>query len=373
MANPLKPDVRRALPASSAFRQLDPATQASMLRELGARGDPYAMPLETPDDLRERIRQARERTGSNGGTQPAAAPAAPEAPRPKVAATDAIAARAGALSDEINFPSFVAGLVHGTFDAIVDASIRQMETFADLVSAVAKGPDQFTKENVTLNQARDYLASQYPRHLMLDLSQDPRLVARPQQEGEEDNSPSWLADFGLEGRTLDEDFIEQELLPAAQRKIGDSRLQMLATMVLLGMNRVVVRDGTISARLKFRAAASDKTKVDYATAQDVGASPGGSSWADRGSRTYDAHQTLVSTVGVNAQQDAVLDASLYGEVKINFASETLPLERFADSARLALLQRNAAAPVSAPAPVPVPAPAAPAPAPPVVPPGGNPR
>jgi hypothetical protein len=46
---------------------------------------------------------------------------------------------------------------------------------------------------------------------------------------------------------------------------------------------------------------------------------------------------------VNAQQETVLDASLYGEVRINFASETLPLERFADSARMTLLQRNARA------------------------------
>ena len=43
----------------------------------------------------------------------------------------AIAARTGALVDEIDFPTFVASLVHGTFDAMVDASIRQMEAFAD--------------------------------------------------------------------------------------------------------------------------------------------------------------------------------------------------------------------------------------------------
>lgn len=49
------------------------------------------------------------------------------------AATESIGRRAGALSDELDFPEFVASLVHGTFDAIVDSSIRQMESFADLV------------------------------------------------------------------------------------------------------------------------------------------------------------------------------------------------------------------------------------------------
>src|SRR5215213_2741530 len=95
--------------------------------------DPYSLALETPEDLRRRR----------------AMPGAPKAPP----ATATIAARAGALSDEIDFPGFVAGLVHGTFDAIVDASIRQMESYSSLVSAVAKTVDQFTEENVSPNQA----------------------------------------------------------------------------------------------------------------------------------------------------------------------------------------------------------------------------
>src|SRR6185369_8010640 len=58
-----------------------------------------------------------------------------ESAAPRLAATETIGRRAGALSDELDFPEFVASLVHGTFDAIVDSSIRQMESFADLVSA----------------------------------------------------------------------------------------------------------------------------------------------------------------------------------------------------------------------------------------------
>jgi hypothetical protein len=93
------------------------------------------------------------------------------------------------LSDEINFPAFVASLVHGTFDAIVDASIRQMEAFAGLVSAVAKDVDQFTAENVTANQVRDHLADQYPADLALDVTaKPPRLTRRPKTEGDEENA-----------------------------------------------------------------------------------------------------------------------------------------------------------------------------------------
>src|SRR6185503_11929707 len=83
------------------------------------------------------------------------------------AATETIGRRAGALSDELDFPEFVASLVHGTFDAIVDSSIRQMESFADLVAAVAKPIEQFTQENVSINQTRDWLIEQHPADLAL--------------------------------------------------------------------------------------------------------------------------------------------------------------------------------------------------------------
>jgi hypothetical protein len=77
---------------------------------------------------------------------------------------------------------------------------------------------------------------------------------------------------------------------------------------------------------------------------------------------------MISTVGVNVQAESDLKVELFGEVKINFVSETLPLERFVDPARLALLQGNArwsaAAPGSAAS---APAPTAPASPPPTTP------
>ncbi|MHB1350699.1 MAG: hypothetical protein ACYCYR_12585 [Desulfobulbaceae bacterium] len=294
------------------------------------------------------------------------------------AATESIGRRAGALSDELDFPEFVASLVHGTFDAIVDSSIRQMESFADLVAAVAKPLDQFTQENVTPNQARDWLVEQHPRELAMIRGDGafqvvPRTIAGEGLEEGEPPSPDWLADFGLQGEPLTPELIEEELLPKARERVARNRLQTLATMVLLGMNRVVVRDGTIAARLRFRAAAADHARVDYAVSDDPGS--GGTEWGERGSRSYAAPTTKVSTVGVNVQADSELKAELFGEVKINFASETVPLERFVDEAKRTLLERHAR---SAPAllrqaaPVPPATAQPPAPAVPGVPPAPSP-
>jgi hypothetical protein len=356
-ARALAANAGAVLAKSGSFQRLNAATQQAIYRDLDKIGralqgnghtrhdDPYSFPLDTPADRFRRV------AGNAGGAEasqdsqpsqqsPPADSSAP-APSPRAAATETIARRAGALSDEINFPAFVASLVHGTYDAVVDASIRQMEAFAGLVSAVAKDLDQFTAENVSRGQVLDWLAHQYPHDLMLDVpvgpnAAEPALHPRQAASGEDgDTGPSWLADYGLEG-PLTDDLIEEQLIPAARKKVGENRLQMLATMVLLGMNRINVKDGSISAKVRFRAAALDHAQVDYAVTQD----PGNQAWGSRGSATYDQHTTMVSTVGVNVQSDSDLKAELFGEVKINFVSETLPLDRFVDSARMAILQKN---------------------------------
>lgn len=284
--------------------------------------------------------------GNGGGsTEPreeeAAEPTTAATSRPP--ATETIGRRAGSLSDELDFPEFVASLIHGTWDAMVDSSIRQMDRFADLVAAISKPVSQFRDENVTVNQAYDWLAAQHPADLVLNRDEAGTSVA-PRGGVDEFGSgpsPSWLADYGLDGQPLTPELIDEYLVPAARERMARDRMQTLATLVMLGMNRVVVRDGSITARLRFRAAASDRAAVDYAVTDDpASASPSGN-WSTRGSTTYAAPVTKVSTVGVNAQTDSALNAELFGEVKINFASETIPLERFVDEARRVLVDRAA--------------------------------
>jgi len=278
--------------------------------------------------------------GSAGdqNTAPSSSPSSKAPP-----ATETIGRRAGALSDELDFPEFVGSLIHGTWDAMVDSSIRQMDSYADLVAAISKPLAQFRDENVTANQARDWLVAQYPGDIAL-AQQDSAATLVPRGGVDEFGSgpsPGWLRDFGLEGQTLSPEMLEEQLVPMARDRMASDRMQTLATLVMLGMNRIVVKDGSITARLRFRASASDKSTVDYAVSDDPGnASPSGS-WSTRGSTSYAAPVTKVSTVGVNAQTDSELNAELFGEVKINFASETIPLDRFVDDARRTLLERAA--------------------------------
>jgi hypothetical protein len=150
----------------------------------------------------------------------------------------------------------------------------------------------------------------------------------------------------LGGQELTEELVEEELIPAARRQVGEQRLQLLATMVLLGMNRIIVQDGSISAKVRFRATARDRARVDYAQSFDP------TTWGNRGTAPGSQATMMVSTVGANVQADTDLRAELFGEVKINFASETLPLDRFADAAQVLLLQRNARTPATTGGPSP---------------------
>ena len=261
----------------------------------------------------------------------------------KQPATETIGRRAGSLSDELDFPEFVASLIHGTWDAMVDSSIRQMDAFADLVAAISKPVEQFRDENITINQARDWLAGQHPADLEL-AGRDGSFALVPRGGVDEFGSGpevDWLADYGLEGQPLSQELIEEQLIPLARDRMARDRMQTLATLVMLGMQRIRVDDGSITARLRFRAAAADRASVDYAVSDDLGSAAPSGSWATRGSTTYAAPVTKVSTVGVNAQTDSTLNAELFGEVKINFSSETLPLERFVDDAQRVLLERAA--------------------------------
>jgi len=247
--------------------------------------------------------------------------------------------------------------VHGTFDAIVDASIRQMESYSELVSACAKTVDEFTQANVTPNQARDWLATRYPGDVALLLPDgaersEPQLT--PRTEG---LAPAWLADYGVEGEELTTDLLEQRIVPQVRNTIGAERHQLLSTMVLMGLNRVAVRDGSISAKVMFRAAARDAAGVQYATASDPKSV---NNWGERGAQSYAGQSsTMVSTLAVNAQNESSVRADLFGEVKLNFVSETLPLDKLVDPVKASLVQRHAPA-LRAAAPAPQAAPATPA-------------
>ena len=294
--------------------------------------DPYAVPLETPADLQRGPGPARSSAPQPLAPPPSAPPVA--APPP---GTEVIGARARQALEAVDFPSFVAGLVSGTFQAIVDSTAQQVREYATLVASITKSVGDFSRDNVSPNQVRDWLVARHPKDLILVVPKpgergEPRLRPRSQDAG----SPAWLAQYGLAGQELTDELVEGSLIDAARLGLGEERLQTLATMVLMGINRIVINDGEIKARLQFHASARESLKADVTT-QGTGQQVG---IAGRDTQMQAAVSTMVSTINVNAQADVAVRANLVGEVSIKFRTETFDINRFADTQAIQLLTRH---------------------------------
>lgn len=166
-----------------------------------------------------------------------------------------VSAQAEDLVSEVDFPAFVGGLINSVFHAIVTSSIEQMEAYGELLGKVAETVDQFVEDNVSTDEGRDWLASTYPDLFELELEPgcDGRPCLRLRAGVDGKRALARVARLPVAGgplRSLDGEAVEKKLVPAA-RRLAASRQQLLATMVLMGINRIVVTDGTISARLDF--------------------------------------------------------------------------------------------------------------------------
>jgi len=243
----------------------------------------------------------------------------------------------------IAFPTFVADLINGTFDAIIGATIKQMQAFQELVGNVSKTVREFERDNVTDNQARDWLVQSYPELLRTDTSSGtPEVV--PTEAGESADRATMQglgAALGLSSppSSLDETVIEEVLVPAARRKLAESRLQMLSSMVMLGLQRIVVRQGRIRATMGFHIDASDRAHAEQASTFDFAHqnSVQGMFYVAFSARTsvaYVSSQKSDSDSAINVQAD------LTGEVDLTFETDYLPLNRLALPDRIETIRGN---------------------------------
>ncbi|MFA8440283.1 hypothetical protein [Yoonia sp.] len=286
--------------------------------------------------------------------------------------------------DAVDFPGFVAELIQGVFQAIVDASIQQMEAFAELVANVAKSVDAFMKDNVSEDQARDFLVNQYPDHLQPDLASG-KVALKP--EADTDNAPDFLSDLGLPfdlGDVEDEEQ-EQQLVAAGRKKIAMDRQQMLATMVLMGLNRIIVTDGQIRASVVFdlNTKAMETENEERSRSFEYGRetdytrkskrSKKGFLWikpkTSGSSKLNVKTDTTYKSDSSNEEErtrETELKAKLTGNVDLRFKSDVFPLEKMTElmGTNTEMITQNArqppaAADPNAPPPPSVPIPPAP--------------
>jgi hypothetical protein len=394
--------VRDLLTRSAAFSKLPPATQHQIAKDTaeiaGYLARPEGLPAET-------LPTAAALTGL-GPTAGALVDQSQTGTSYQDAMKEvdkvgtgfkAVAARegaevAGTLLQKVNFPDFCAKLIQGVFHAIVQSSIEQMEAYGKLVASVSKSLNQFRDENVSDNQGRDHLVEQFPDMFKLGTSDggdfmgtsgggQPRVQLKDGVDEDQalkrvnDSLPTPVKSLDLS----DEDN-EHELVQSARTQLATSRQQLLATMVLMGINRIVVTDGKIQAKIMYDFQARDNTRrqrsataMDYARDQSGNVqstygsegdyenkSEGGETQGKEGTDSYDQRDgnyyskgtykytqqpiiTAMSTATETSESALQTKASLSGVVDINFKSDYLPLEKMADSFQIGMIQ-NASKP-----------------------------
>jgi len=338
----MRQDMEKIAAYSAALIRDDWATSAQL-------GQVPVLRQQTVLDLAPMRADDRDRTVSraqaNGTTKKDAPPPTPfDQFDPR-----SVNAAAKLTRDTLNaiaFPTFVADLIKGTFQAIVDASIQQMEAYANLLANVAKTVDQFMADNISDNNARDYLAQSYPGHFQVDTSDGaPRVKVRANADNLP--KPDFRTQFNLpEDVSLDDDSVEQTLVPAARRQLAQQRHSLLSTMMLMGINRIVITNGRINAKMGFRIDAKDTGRAQTASDFDYTheSSSGGAGFmggfggiAGGFSHTKNT-VAYVSSTKKDSSDEIDLQADLTGEIDLKFKSDYFPMERFAKPEMIALIQ-----------------------------------
>jgi hypothetical protein len=367
--------IRRDTAAVAAALVAQQAGGGAPTRPVRARKkDPYSLAL-ADDPFADPVSG-----GFPGDPAPPAPPPAPEKWRPderfQAEGISAGVTQAGRMLNEVNFPGFVASLVKGTFNAVVDASIQQMQAYAELVQGVAMSLNEFRDQHTEVGEGRAHLMSKYPNIFQAGQSTDggpPPLELR--EDFDSDSMPDFGKELALDGPPID-DLEDPEsidrLVTAARTELARGRQQLLATTILMGINRIIVTDGRINAKLKFDFRASDSvvrdgTVNEFDTSQkqvmDVEKATG-RQWVK--GHYEKPVPLLVSTTTARSTADIEAQAKLTGEVSLNFKSETFPLERMVNTDQMFRLNeaQGGARAVPAPAPAAVAPPAGVAPPPP---------
>jgi hypothetical protein len=371
----VRPAVAGLLRSTDAYARLDPDER----RDLAQRMVKVAAYLSKPEGI-----PADELEPQAAPLAEAQADAAEEARKrlakdPGFAGKDfeAGAVRAGVeqfgeLVKKVDFPKFVAGLIEGVFQAIVDSSLEQMKAYGELLGNVAKTVDQFAQDNISMNNSRDWLAERFPNSLGIEETSssgsfaegdpppppDVRLAVKA--EDPEAALREISTELGLTTPITDisDEQQEAELVRQARLQMARGRQQLLASMVMLGINRIVVTDGLIHAKVVFDMRASDVAAREArasmydrrSTSTAVRASAKYGGWfSPISARVSTEHRsdhvaTVSSSVDDTSESKAEVKAKLTGEVRVNFKSDYMPMEKLANPQMIAAIQGNATPP-----------------------------
>lgn len=249
---------------------------------------------------------------------------------------------------------FTTGLINGTFDAIVGATIKQMKAYSEMVAQLAKTLVQFQADHVTPADITKHLASTYPdgvggtsvRHTYVflatvanddlgiparDARENLTLVANALVKEVQNASPEFVFNETSDIQTGKESFTEdwvEKARKAMSKQLAKSMIEHLRAMAREGMARIVVTDGELLSKLTFKVNASEH-EISSTSRYDAQSSGWGVSARYGGGRfgagfSYGSSNVHVSTMDESSFDSVTMSAEIIGQVKINFRTESFP-------------------------------------------------
>ncbi|MGA1797157.1 hypothetical protein VH567_00080 [Sphingomonas sp. 4RDLI-65] len=270
-------------------------------------------------------------------------------------ATDKIASTTKAVLNAVSFPRFVTELITGVFKAMNDSSQQQMQAYVELIRNVAASTEGFADAQVGVAGARAWLAEKFPNFTVTgdddDTSPEDRARMTPEERAEaaadRDRStrlalapgasmPSEAAlraALGLGAAESVPSGSPEGLVSFARAAMARSRQQMLASMVMMGLQRIVIESGRISAGMRFhidtRSAADDDrgssfdTRTEAAASGSFGYGPWGASASVKSTIGFVTTEQTRTTEEINTSVD------LNSAVELVFRTDYVPLSRLA--------------------------------------------
>jgi hypothetical protein len=308
--------------------------------------------------VRERV-NSLSKTDSASGTASAAESGGSVAAAATGNPTLDNAMNAASRVQDLGFVEFTAGLINGTFDAIIGATVKQMEAYSKLVAELSKSIQQFQAENVSDAQITDYLAERFP---------DGKGGTSVVPETPFTDTPA-DAQTGAKAKTASEKIqdivnaliLETKGLPEAQRltraegslgiaenatviqfskeqvekirtaigaSLATNMIGQLRQMARDGMARIVITDGEILTKLTFNITATtqqQKRKENYnQNINETGISGGiGGGWWGVSASTKNTNINI-NSVNETSFDSTTMNVEMIGQVKLRFKTETFP-------------------------------------------------
>ena len=261
---------------------------------------------------------------------------------------------------DLGFVEFTAGLINGTFDAIIGATIKQMQAYAELVADLAKTLSQFQAENISDAQVNAHLSNRY-RDGKGGTSVRSGYTFKATTADLANDVTAKTASQNLQA-VVEALISETAVLPAAARltrattslnipqtdtsiatftaaqiglirtaigqTLASNMMEHLRAMAREGMARIVITDGSIHTKLTFNVTSTEVQATQKAkyNSQSIGANIRGSAGWGWGRVSASASYSNVSVNAVNETSfdSLTMSTQMIGEVLIKFRTETFP-------------------------------------------------